>query len=673
MRISIIILALLITSFSFAQEKKYTTYRVSSQETISSIARKIGVTPYDLLKLNPDAKDGITIDEVLIIPNKNYKKITKTIVTPKIIEKPRVFKDSIINGILYHTVKPYETIYSLAKKYKNSKRKVRKLNKLNRKSEISTGQVLKFHTKLKNTSLKPLKKVVLENLSIKKDSTDTNYIIYNVKSQDTFYSLERAYHITEEELKKLNPNLINGLKTNSLIKIPKTVNANVTEIKTVITETKLQYKIHTIAPKEGFYRLKVLYDITKEELIELNPDLDFEDGLKLGMKIKVPVKVTETLLPEGDLQGKFLNLVMILPFKANSQSSVDDFKNTILLHRVTDFYLGSLVALDSLKAKGLSINLTVLDSEKNPHKVAEILNTKDFSNTNLVIGPVYYKQFKQVAMLLDEENIPMISPLSKKDLSSIPAKNIIQNMLTQKELENKMLDHIITNYTNQNLIIISDEKTKKDTSLNRVITYLKKNSTIKNITILRMEDDYIKPKLFEDHIKEKEENWVILVKSSKLVKDADFESTISVAVNLGGLTGEFDITLFAITKPKFTDNIKLEYLNLLKFQYPTTNFIDENNINVVNFKTNYKARFNAFPTEYSFKGYDTTYDALIRLANYENFNKSIDAGNSKRLESKFHYKLNTSNNYSNTGSFIVKYEDFKLVEVNIKQSLKQVK
>ncbi|HIP27125.1 MAG TPA: LysM peptidoglycan-binding domain-containing protein, partial [Flavobacteriaceae bacterium] len=158
----ILFILILFIGFSvFSQKSKYDTYRVSKGETITSIARKLGITPYDLIKLNPDATNGINIDEVLIVPSKNtpINKIstnTKTTTKPQIsnikINKGLVkAKDSIVDGFLYHTVKPLETVYSLSSKYNVSKRKVRRLNKLNKNGDISVGQVLKFPTSLKNS------------------------------------------------------------------------------------------------------------------------------------------------------------------------------------------------------------------------------------------------------------------------------------------------------------------------------------------------------------------------------------------------------------------------------------------------------------------------------------------------------------------------------------------
>jgi len=653
----ILILSFFIATILYAQEKKYTTYRVVDDETISSIARKLGITPYDLLKLNPDAKDGIDIDEVLIIPNAKYKaneiKVIK-VETPKIEETPtqvvelkRVAyaKDSIRRGYLYHTVRPQETIYSLCKKYRVSKRKARKLNGLKKKSMLSIGQVLKFPTKLRDT--KPEVAKVVEPIY------DTEkYIKYDVKPQDTYYSLTRSYNVTKQQLIETNPKLSEGLKAGDYILIPKAVEY---VAENEVVETIITYKTHKVVAKEGFYRLKQKYGVTEEELIALNPKL--KKGLKIGMEIRIPVKVKveENLMYEGSIEGKELNVVMMLPFKAD-QSNTFSSKKGVFLNKVTDFYLGALIALEDLKKKGLSVNLKVFDTKNKSTQVAQIVNSYDFSKTDVVIGPMVFSRFKEAAAVLKSKNIPMISPIAKKDHGQIMGGNVVQNTASAKQQQNRILDFIKTRYTNQNIVIITDKKTKENKELVELKAYLQQNSTIKNVVVLHMKDGYIKRTLFEKNIKKKKENWVILFSGEG--------ATSSVAVdNLGVYPKEFKITLFGLKKPKNIDKIKTHFLNRLTFHYPATSFVNEDNVAVSTFKEKYKNKNGAMPSEFSYKGYDTTYDALIRLANNYELAKAFQAGKSKRLESRYNYKLKPSQGFLNEGVFIVKYDNYHLKEV----------
>lgn len=62
-----------------------------------------------------------------------------------------------------------------------------------------------------------------------------------------------------------------------------------------------------------------------------------------------------------------------------------------------EFYEGVLVALDSLKKDGLSIQMSVFDTGNDTAKTAAILRKPEMKTMDLIIGPLYYKNFIKVA------------------------------------------------------------------------------------------------------------------------------------------------------------------------------------------------------------------------------------------------------------------------------------
>ena len=50
------------------QAQEYKKHTVAKGETVTNIAQKYKVTPYDIYRLNPDAKSGIQEGAVLLIP-----------------------------------------------------------------------------------------------------------------------------------------------------------------------------------------------------------------------------------------------------------------------------------------------------------------------------------------------------------------------------------------------------------------------------------------------------------------------------------------------------------------------------------------------------------------------------------------------------------------------------
>ena len=56
------------TTTAFSKQEKYIKHTVGQGETITQIAQKYKVTPFDIYKLNPDSQKGIKENDVLIVP-----------------------------------------------------------------------------------------------------------------------------------------------------------------------------------------------------------------------------------------------------------------------------------------------------------------------------------------------------------------------------------------------------------------------------------------------------------------------------------------------------------------------------------------------------------------------------------------------------------------------------
>ncbi len=110
----------------------------------------------------------------------------------------------------------------------------------------------------------------------KKEINGKQYYEYVVQKSEGFYSISKKFGVTEEEIKAVNPGTEHGLTYNSTILIPVKVNA---------------YTTHVVDKKETLYSLSKKYDVTYDDLYELNPSLK-TDGLKYGTEVKIPTKKT---------------------------------------------------------------------------------------------------------------------------------------------------------------------------------------------------------------------------------------------------------------------------------------------------------------------------------------------------------------------------------------------
>ena len=92
-------------STNILEAQNYRTHKVKQGETIESISKEYYVTPLDIYALNPDAKNGLKLNSVLIIPKSKLELKPKVTIVKELLD----FKK--------HRTGKKETLYSLTKKY----------------------------------------------------------------------------------------------------------------------------------------------------------------------------------------------------------------------------------------------------------------------------------------------------------------------------------------------------------------------------------------------------------------------------------------------------------------------------------------------------------------------------------------------------------------------------
>lgn len=623
-----------------AQNKLYAKYKVTEGETIRSVCKKLSITPYRLITLNPEIKDNDTLDGVtiLIVPNKEY--------TP--VSDSGEHIDYVKDGFLYHKLLPKETYSKLKREYKVSKRQLRHYNTDLRFGGLKAGQIIKIPV---SSDFKLPSNI--ENIS--ETVTDKNTKPYIVKPKETKHSISRRYGISIEQLEELNPLIKEaGLKAESIILVPNTE---------AIPDDTSEMVMYTVKKSEGIFRITQNFGVTKEALLALNPEI--KDGLKEGMRIKIPLTTTNiistTQFEPSVIPDKELNVVFMLPFMSTGKTI--DFETTGVdktADIATDYYLGASLALDSLKQLGVSVNVKTFDTQNSKVRISSIFTALDLSNVDVIIGPMFYNNLELVSQLTRGKNIPIISPVSRRDHAPIGNGVLIQEMPPKDALSEKILSYIKDTYNGQNLVVIGDDKKESEPVISAITAKLEVLDSINTVTVIKPEKGYIKRALFLEKIIENKDNIIVLATDDEIV-------TTDVINNLGSLPEKLKTTLFTLYKgDNFDDskdiNNQLAHVN---FHYPEYNFVDAEQLEAKNFIAKYKRINFTTPSEYAFKGFDTTYDVLLRLASFNDITSALAAGSSQRTSTKFNYKKNATNSgFINNGVYIVKYDGLNLVKVD---------
>lgn len=614
---------LLFANFLFSQGT--ITHKVENGETIIDIAKKYQVTPYDIYKLNPDAQRKLTTKSVLLIPAK------------------AVVKKTVVQKETTHKVLPKETLFGIEKKYNVSDADLKKANPFLETDGLQIGQVLVIPSK---------------NAAKVGGLSQAKVVYHDVLPKETKFSIAKKYGITIAELEKKNPEIVANLTVGSHLLIKGTpaktpVSAQKeTPKQEVITVPVKKYATYEVKPKETLYSLSKMFDLSQEELLTLNPEL--KNGVEIGMLLKVPAgfvpvqenKVYTDLVPKTNIAGR-KKMIMLLPFNVSRvegdsvNSVVEQLKKDKFLNMTLDFYAGALMAIDSAKTLGLPIDVQIVDSEEKKYgsDIATVVKANNLQTADAVVGPFYQNNAEATARLLAANNVPVISPLSKDAGNSIA--NLYQSVPVNDVLKAAMFDYMRSK--KGNVVAVVDRKKES------VIQYLKLNQPDVRLVPLT-EKGSVAAETLRGMLVAGRMNYVVMETANTMMIKATIASMLSAM-------SDYQVQLVILEPNETLDTDEINFSNLvkLKLMYPSVTR-DNNSPEGIAFENKFRKLNSIAPSDYAVRGFDVTFDTMMRLMQNKSFEETVNATATEQFENKFEYYKKDGAGYSNKGVYIMYYD-----------------
>jgi LysM repeat protein len=514
------------------------------------------------------------------------------------------------------------------------------------------------------------------------------FIQYKVQKGETMSKIAQKLEMKTPDLIRLNPDVLGEPVPNSFIVVPQKKlkilknklkgianqvvsdsiadSTYINDTNGLLDEFKEKFIVYEVKKGDTFYALNKAFEVSRGELLLLNPELS--EGLKVGMILKIkeiPAQnVTDEFFYSDYIDpGTDLKVALLLPFRTDKYSNdtltlKEIFtRNATLVNIATDFYLGAEVAIDSLRGKGIDIQLNVFDTGgRNSDKISSIIFEKDLNNHNVVIGPLYSEEVQTVAANV---NIPVIFPVYSKNQSEFSSSNIVKTSPDKRVFREELERYIKENFDGGNIIVVSDDKFD-NLQISRLIKMslasVASDTIVKTIKILSPQEGYIEKERFLEILEPNTKNWVVIATDNTVIVSDVVNSLIS-------LPEETSVKVFTFDKGGVYDKIDNRKLAKIGFTYVSDDFVDESSVSSRIFRNQYLQKNKALPSFYATKGFDITYDILIRLASGKDLKSTLEEGMSMRVETKFDYR-NSTNISENKGLFIVQYnEDLSLTRL----------
>ena len=302
-----------------------------------------------------------------------------------------------VDSTLNHVVLKGETSYGITKKY-----------------NIDINLFYEYNP----DAIKGLKKdmvLIIPFISSNPTDLDTNSnSTHSVLEGETLWSIAKKYGVNINEIKELNLLENEALQLGQTIKIPNQIVDTNNLIISMVKHPKHPLLnpcdtiiIHKVKKRETLYSLSKSYEVTIDQIIKNNPELE-ENGLQKGKEIKIIFRIkncnedsiinsiSKTILSTSNDSINKIKVALFLPFLINkfdtlqanclpSETCPVD-KSSI---QSIQLYNGVVLALDKLKEKGYKVLLNIYDTQKDSLHTSELLQNPELLNANLIIGPIF--------------------------------------------------------------------------------------------------------------------------------------------------------------------------------------------------------------------------------------------------------------------------------------------
>ena len=214
-------------------------------------------------------------------------------------------------------------------------------------------------------------------------------------------------------------------------------------------------EMHKVKKKETIFGIARQYEISIQELIEANPEMN-EPGyeLKKDAFIRIPfkkdAKQTDVVKP----------LETITPVAAKSSKDVIRLGVMLPLHdingdgrRMVEYYRGILMACDSLKKLGVSVDVHAWNTPDN-EDIAPVLREKAARQCDIIIGPLYSKQMDQLSEFVAKNDIRLVIPFSINAPQLQTNRNIFQIYQSPTTLNEASISQFLNKFSGYHPVFV---------------------------------------------------------------------------------------------------------------------------------------------------------------------------------------------------------------------------
>ena len=504
---------------------------------------------------------------------------------------------------------------------------------------------------------------------------------HTIAAGETLYRLTVTYNVSAKAICDANPGLsADNFRIGQVIRIPSADTQSTAQqaAATTAPQSGIQppvesrcREMHKVKRRETVYSISRLYGITEEELLAANPELEGKTKIKRGKMLCIPYPAAKTMQPthqqsipsDRELfsentpksqRFKTIKAAVILPFLDAPQESA----------RMVEYYEGFLMAVDSLKRKGTSIDVYAYNANADKNSINTLLAKQELKEMDIIFGPAYQQHIEPLADFAKDNGIRMVIPFSSKDNTVFQNASIYQINTPQSYLYSEVYDHFVRQFPNANVIFIEASQGAREKA--EFIKGLKEELRNRSIPTTSLKEDVTAESL-KAVLANGRPNVFIPTSGSNLVLLKLLPQLTVVVRELP----ESNIHLFGYPEWQTYTNDHLEAFFELDTYFYSSFYTNNLLPAAVNFTKNYRKWYGKDMDErypkYGMLGFDTGYYFLKGLADYgTDFEKNMQRMQLIPIQTGFKFqRVNNWGGFINKKVFFVHFtKNYELVKLD---------
>ena len=500
-----------------------------------------------------------------------------------------------------HTVRPGDTFYSLGKTYETDEETIRR-NNPHTDDGLKTDQVIKIP--VRRNEAKPLSERKKRKL----------FDVHTVNQGETAYSISKRYGVGLDVLMEDNEGFdparlsigqrINIRKASLGTSDAEEIEEQIESYKDALNSVSDRFTHHVVERGETLYSLGKRFGVPVDTIERYN-DAILRDGLRSGSIVRIPLPDTLVRREPFPVDTLAESLLAVSPGERLAVKAIDVTKPVrvaLLLPMKTgerpnrqfmEFYQGVLLALEELKATGVSVRVDLFDVGRSAQAMEEVLRNPELGEADLILGPVYDECYAPAAAFAARHGIPVVSPLAPVESAD---NNLLFQVAPDPASKTGKLGAELA--PERNVIVFSGAS--EDAEFAAEIRPLLPPSAHRLSYAKGMGNAVLENLLSGDR-----ENVIVVLTSDETTTDAILAYVASVQNSLIARSVK-NPSIRVIGSPRWARfrNIDRKLFFKLNLRYVASYHADRWNERVAGFDRRYIAEFGALPSLYAYRGYD---------------------------------------------------------------------